>query len=71
MTLAHAPTRRQLLEYQWAFGVQAVLWVRPETGDIAAVVFPMTGAKSTASRRRWWAWLVCAVLLGYAVGRWL
>jgi hypothetical protein len=39
--LTTAATRRQLLEYQLAFAVNAILLVTPERGDIARVQFSM------------------------------
>jgi hypothetical protein len=36
----HAPTRRQLLEYQHAYRTDGVLLVAPETGTVREVLFP-------------------------------
>jgi len=47
--LSTAATRRQLLEYHVAFGVDGVLLVSPEAGTIQRVEFPIT-ASSVSSR---------------------
>ena len=36
----HAPTRRQLLEYQHAYRADGVLLVAPEAGTVREVLFP-------------------------------
>ena len=64
----HADTRRQLLEYQLAFGGDAVLLVDPERETIQEVRFPIPGhvsAQSTPSSAGWlWG---LAVLLAAGV----
>lgn len=46
--LDHAPTRRQLLEYRAAFGVDVVLLVDPEAGTVREVTLPAGRAPGRA-----------------------
>jgi hypothetical protein len=57
----HAETRRQLLEYQLAFGVEAVVLVDVEAGAVREVRFPI-GAGNAARARRMLAWTLAALL---------
>ena len=73
--LGNVATRRQLLEYQIAFGVAAVLLVAPETGTITPVSFAMPQVAVTAQREpatAWrWAWRIAvASALGWWLARW-
>ena len=49
--LATAATRRQLLEYHVAFGVDGVLLVCPERGSIHRIEFPLPIRDATDRRR--------------------
>jgi len=49
--LATAATRRQLLEYSVAFGVDGVLLVCPERGSIHRIEFPLPIRDATDRRR--------------------
>lgn len=49
-SLAHAPTRRQLLEYSVAFDVDGVLLVDVEAGLVQDVEFPRGGLGTSRSR---------------------
>ena len=61
--LDHAPTRRQLLEYRLAFGVDGVILVDAGTGRVRQVSFPALRAPLPV------AWLAAAAGLG-AVAAW-
>jgi Holliday junction resolvase len=63
----HAETRRQLLEYQLAFGVEAVLLVDVEAGTLREVRFPL-GAGNARRRGRMLAWTLAAVFAVAAYG---
>jgi HAMP domain-containing protein len=72
LDLRHGPTRRQLLEYQQAFGVDGVLLVDAEGQRLQRVSFLerrlVAGQAPRASR----LWLFAAGLLsGLALGLWL
>ncbi len=45
----HAPTRRQLLEYQHAYRADGVLLVAPEAGTVREVGFPVASSARRAS----------------------
>jgi Holliday junction resolvase len=63
----HAETRRQLLEYQLAFEVDAVLLVDVEAGAVKEVRFPV--ARAIADRRAHvLGWLLAAALAATLVG---
>jgi hypothetical protein len=70
-----AATRRQLLEYQVAYGVDGVLLVDAEAGAVRVVDFPeieAVEAPPKTPRRPGVAWIaVAAALAGFAAGRWL
>jgi hypothetical protein len=55
----HAPTRRQLLEYQHAYRADGVLLVAPEAGEVHEVGFP----SSPRARRA-----PTSALLGFCLG---
>ena len=46
--LGHADTRRQMLEYQLAFGVRAVILLDADRGTMKQVTFPLARAPSSA-----------------------
>jgi hypothetical protein len=50
-SLATAATRRQLLEYHVAFGVDGVLLVCPERGSIHRIEFPLLAARRSRGGR--------------------
>lgn len=63
----HAETRRQLLEYQLAFDVDAVLLVDVEAGAVKEVRFPV--ARAIAGRRTHvLGWLLAAALVATLFG---
>jgi hypothetical protein len=68
LDLRHGPTRRQLLEYRQAFGVDGVLLVDAEGNSVQRVCFPEPRAASRASRLLPFA---AGVLSGLALGLWL
>ena len=57
----HAETRRQLLEYQLAFGVDAVLLVDVEAGAVREVRFPVAAGNARAPTRVL-GWLLAALV---------
>jgi hypothetical protein len=61
----HAETRRQLLEYQLAFAVGAVLLVDVEAGRLREVRFPLSDRAPAPIRHGWWVACVAAGLLAY------
>jgi len=68
LDLRHGPTRRQLLEYQQAFGVDGVLLVDAEGRSLQRVSFLDPREAPRASR----LWVFAAGLLsGLALGLWL
>jgi hypothetical protein len=60
----HADTRRQLLEYQLGFAVEAVLLIDVEAGVLHEVRFPWPAAPRAA---RGWRWLLAAALAACAL----
>ncbi len=48
--VGHADTRRQMLEYQLAFGTPGVLLVEPEAGRVRVVNFPFAAHRQGATR---------------------
>lgn len=65
VTLDHADTRRQMLEYQLAFGVDALLLVDMESKQVRTVQFPLptrTSPEVLVARRRTYRWAAVAVL---------
>lgn len=71
--LTTAATRRQLIEYQLAYGAAAVLLVDVEAGAIHRVEFPMPPALSSApvgAGPGWWLALALAAAAGAAAGAW-
>jgi len=78
--LETAATRRQLLEYQVAYGVDGVLLVDAEAGAVRRVDFPLASGAASAeldvidaenAKRATIPWIALAALAGYALGRWL
>lgn len=67
LALQHGPTRRQLLEYCFAFGVGGVLLVDSEGGTIREVNFPSANGRSKRSTARWFIGLGLALLAGGAI----
>jgi hypothetical protein len=63
----HAETRRQLLEYQLAFGVDSVLLVDVEAALLREVRFPLTAAPAHGQTR---AWLVAGLVAGLVYWFW-
>lgn len=62
--IGHADTRRQMLEYQLAFGVPGILLVDADRGTVREVCFPL--ATQTPARRAQWltpALVVCALVI--------
>lgn len=72
LDLRHGPTRRQLLEYQQAFGVAGVLLVDAEGRSLQRVSFlePRLGADG-APRASQLAMFAAGLLSGLALGLWL
>ena len=67
LDLRHGPTRRQLLEYQQAFGVEGVLLVDAEGGSVSCVSFLAPSEARGVSP----LWIFAAGLLsGLALGLW-
>jgi hypothetical protein len=62
-SLAHGPTRRQLLEYRLAFDVGGVLLVDAEADCVHAVVFPDVPKRATGRGALVWAAVVFAVAI--------
>jgi hypothetical protein len=65
---AYSETRRQMLEYQLAFGAHGVLLVDADAGLIHEVRFPLAAARATAGAGTWLAYacaLSAAVLLAW------
>jgi len=60
----HADTRRQLLEYQLAFGGDAVLLVDPERETIQEVRFPLRAAQTENAKSfgALWLWTVLGAI---------
>jgi len=69
LDLRFGPTRRQLLEYREAFGVDGVLLVDAEQGGVRAIHF------HGAQRRQSWGkvacWFLAGLGLGAAIAIWL
>ena len=65
--LDHAATRRQLLEYRMAFGVDGVLLVDAEAGRVVVVEIGDQGTKGAADEALSSAWAT-ALTLGVALG---
>ncbi len=61
--IGYAETRRQLLEYQLAFGVPSVLLVDVEAGSVHEVRFPLATDASPARTTRSLTLLVMAVIV--------
>lgn len=72
LDLRHGPTRRQLLEYQQAFGVDGVLLVDAEGWNLSRVSFlePRLGADGASRANRLWAF-AAGLLSGLGLGLWL
>lgn len=64
--LGHADTRRQMLEYQLAFDVGALLLVDADEGTISEVAFPLATARRASS-----GWPYALVAAACAVLAWL
>lgn len=62
-----ATTRRQLLEYRMAYGVDGVLLVDVENGKIHHVRFPLPEEGGAPSRLQNAMWLGIGILLGFGV----
>jgi hypothetical protein len=62
-------TRRQLLEYRVAFGVDGVLLVDPETERVLSIEFPPLEAR--VSRQAGFVWALLLGLLAFGIGTWL
>ncbi len=67
VSLDHADTRRQLLEYQLAFGADALLLIDMEAKRVHTVRFPLPKSSSTATRRSVLRWAAVALIGGAAV----
>jgi len=73
--LEHTETRRQLLEYQLAFGVDALLLIDMDAKQVRTVRFPLpkqkpTGVPTAVKKRmslRWVAIALCALLATWAI----
>ncbi|HEY2513938.1 MAG TPA: PD-(D/E)XK nuclease family protein [Polyangiaceae bacterium] len=68
--LDHAPTRRQLLEYRVAFGVDGVLLVDAEADRIMAVemdLAPLSDAPAVPPRAAWLPAFLAGIALGTVV----
>lgn len=64
--LDHPATRRQLLEYRLAFGVDGVLLVDMEHGRVHEVRFPGRAPGGNAA----WPWLLAGLAAGAAAAWW-
>jgi hypothetical protein len=67
LSLLHGPTRRQLLEYRHAFGVQGVLLVDAEAQRVRRIQFREPAPRAQASRAL--LWLALGLMLGVALSR--
>jgi hypothetical protein len=66
LSLRHGPTRRQLLEYRHAFGVDGVLLVDAEAAQVRRIQFREPLRQGQFSRAL--CWLGAGLLLGLALG---
>lgn len=66
LSLRHGPTRRQLLEYRHAFGVEGVLLVDAEAQQVQRIQFREAAHEQRSSYAL--AWLGTGLLLGVALG---
>lgn len=66
--ITHAPTRRQLLEYERAFEVHALLLVNADEGTVQEISFTPPAAQR-ASRR--WRWALAAAVAATGIAVWL
>ncbi|HTJ42298.1 MAG TPA: PD-(D/E)XK nuclease family protein [Kofleriaceae bacterium] len=65
-----AATRRQLLEYQVAYGVDGVLLVDAEAGAVRVIDFPLAIAPPPETQTRRTPWLAfAAIIVGFVLGR--
>jgi hypothetical protein len=62
LSLLHGPTRRQLLEYRHAFGVEGVLLVDAEAAQVRRIQFREPAREGQA--RRALCWLAAGLVLG-------
>jgi hypothetical protein len=67
LSLSHGPTRRQLLEYRQAFGVEGVLLVDAEAQRVRRIQFREPASRARAPRAL--LWLGLGVLLGFGLSR--
>jgi hypothetical protein len=67
LSLLHGPTRRQLLEYRHAFGVQGVLLVDAEAQRVRRIQFREPAPRARAARAL--LWLGLGLMLGVALSR--
>ena len=67
LSLLHGPTRRQLLEYRHAFGVEGVLLVDAEAQRVRRIQFREPAPRAGAARALLWLGVGC--LLGFALSR--
>lgn len=67
LSLRHGPTRRQLLEYRQAFGVEGVLLVDAEVPHIQRIQFRERRPEGHFPGALYW--LAAGLLLGLALGR--
>jgi hypothetical protein len=67
LSLLHGPTRRQLLEYRHAFGVEGVLLVDAEAQRVRRIQFREPTQRARASRAL--LWLALGLVLGVALSR--
>lgn len=67
LSLLHGPTRRQLLEYRHAFGVEGVLLVDAEAQRVRRIQFREPAPRAGASRAL--LWLGAGIVLGFVLSR--
>jgi len=67
LSLRHGPTRRQLLEYRHAFGVEGVLLVDAEAEHVRRIQFREPVRETHSSRAL--GWLGAGLVLGLLLGR--
>ena len=67
LSLLHGPTRRQLLEYRHAFGVEGVLLVDAEAQRVRRIQFREPAPRARAPRAL--LWLGLGLLLGWTLSR--
>jgi hypothetical protein len=68
--LGHADTRRQMLEYQLAFGVSAVILLDADRGTLKQVTFPLSYARKPGASMTGWLGYAMALACAGAIVWW-